>query len=235
MQLSQLMHRKQPMHRKQRQCGKLSAFAATAQMRKARGFTLIEVLIAMAILALIGLASAIVLTQMIDSEENSRLRHERLAEIQFALLTLDRDVRQMVVRQVRAIPEEARGIYVSNDSALIDSDSGGLAFVRAGWTNPAMMLPRSELQPVVYRVRDNVLQRVYRPFVDDTSGDQAVQDLLHGVTELSVTFRHNDENYDSWLIANSLPDIVVVRIEIENFGDIERWLLTSGTKPEPLP
>lgn len=210
-------------------------FSASSKAHRARGFTLIEVLIAMAILALIGLASAIVLTQMIDSEENSKQRHERLAEIQFALLTLDRDVRQMVVRQVREIPEEARNIYVTNDSALIDSDSGGLAFVRAGWTNPAMMLPRSELQPIVFRVRDNVLQRVYRPFVDDTSGEQAVQDLLRGVSEFSVTFRHNDESYESWVMANHLPDIVVVRIEIENFGDVERWLLTSGAKPEPLP
>lgn len=200
-----------------------------------QGFTLIEVLIAMAILAIIGVASYLVLSQMIDSEANSKARHERLSEIQFALLLLDRDVRQMAVRQVRAIPEEARSYYVTNDSSLIDSDSGGIAFVRAGWTNPGMMLPRSELQPVVYRVRDNVLQRLYRPFVDDTSGEQAVQDLLTGVTEFTVTFRHQNENYARWQRPHDLPEMVVIAIEVEGFGVIERQLLTSGRKPGALP
>lgn len=204
-------------------------------MQYRRGFTLIEVLVAMSILAIIGLVSATVLTQMIDSEEVSKDRHERLSELQFAMVTLDRDVRQIVVRQVRAVPEEARRYYITNDAALIDSDSGGLAFVRAGWSNPDMMLPRSELQPVVYRVRDGVLQRIYRPFVDDVSGDEGVQDLLTGVESLEVSFQHAGEDYERWERPNTLPDLVIVRIELENFGVIERWLLTSGTKQEALP
>jgi general secretion pathway protein J len=98
-----------------------------------------------------------------------------------------------------------------------------------------MMLPRSELQPVVYRVRDNVLQRLYRPFVDDTSGEQAVQDLLRGVEDFRVTFRHQGENYASWQRPHDLPEMVIITIEIEGFGVIERQLLTSGRKPGALP
>ncbi|RUO37423.1 type II secretion system protein GspJ [Aliidiomarina shirensis] len=204
-------------------------------MQKARGFTLIEVMVAMAILAIIGLVSAMVLSQMLDSERVSKARHEQLSELQFAMVTLDRDVRQMVIRQVRALPEEGRNFYISNDADLIDSDSGGLAFVRAGWSNPDMMLPRSELQPVVYRVREGVLQRVYRPFVDDVSGDQIVQDLLTGVESLEVSFQDAGEDHDTWDQPNRFPDLVVVRIELESYGVIERWLLTSGDKPEALP
>jgi len=203
--------------------------------QRQRGFTLIEVLVAMSILAIIGLVSAIVLTQMLDSEEVSKARHEQLSELQFAMLTLDRDVRQMVVRTVRANPEESQRYYVTNDADLIDSDSGGLAFVRAGWSNPDMMLPRSELQPVVYRVREGVLQRLYRPFVDDVSGDQSIQNLLSGVESLEVSFLHAGQESDRWTRPNDLPDVVIVRLELASFGSIERWLLTSGDKPEPLP
>ncbi|WP_194756975.1 type II secretion system minor pseudopilin GspJ [Aliidiomarina indica] len=200
-----------------------------------RGFTFIEVLVAISIFAIIGLASATIFTQMNRSSEISAARHERLSELQFALFTLDRDVRQMVIRPVRAVPEEGRRYYVTNSRDVTDSDSDGLAFVRAGWSNPGMMLPRGELQPVVYRVRDNVLQRLHRPFVDDTSGDTAIQPLLSGVESLEVLFYHQGDESDRWQTPDSLPDIVIVRITLEDFGTVERWLLTSGVKPEAIP
>lgn len=204
-------------------------------MRPVRGFTFIEVLVAVAIFAVLALSSALIFAQMNDSSRISEARHQRLSELQFAFLVLDRDVRQMVARPVRAIPEENRRYYVSNSGDLIDSDMGGLAFVRAGWSNPGMMLPRSELQPVVYRVRDNVLQRLHRPFVDDASGEQGVQNLLTGVEDFEVLFMHQADQYERWQRQDDLPDVVVVRIMLEDFGLVERWLLTSGVKPEPIP
>ncbi|MCC5855664.1 MAG: type II secretion system minor pseudopilin GspJ [Idiomarina sp.] len=204
-------------------------------MKRQQGLTLIEVLIAIMIIALIGLASALVLSQMTASERNSAEHHKQLAELQFALLMLDRDVRQMVVRPVRQVPEERRRIYVTNSGDLTDSDSGGLAFVRAGWTNPQGILPRAELQPVVYRARDNVLQRLYTPFVDDATQDPAIQDLLTGVTEFTVTFYHNGEELERWERPDDLPQRVHIQIEHEYFGVIDRVLLTSGEKPGPVP
>ncbi|RUO32777.1 type II secretion system minor pseudopilin GspJ [Aliidiomarina sanyensis] len=204
-------------------------------MRRARGFTFIEVLVAVAIFAVLALSSALIFAQMNDSSRISEARHQRLSELQFAFLVMDRDVRQMVARPVRAVPEESRRYYVSNSSDLIDSDMGGLAFVRAGWSNPGMMLPRSELQPVVYRVRDNVLQRLHRPFVDDSSGEQGVQNLLTGVEDFEVLFMHQADQHERWQRQDDLPDVVIVRIVLEDFGLVERWLLTSGVKPEPIP
>ncbi|MCL5255602.1 MAG: type II secretion system minor pseudopilin GspJ, partial [Gammaproteobacteria bacterium] len=121
------------------------------------------------------------------------------------------------------------------DGSLIDSDSGGIAFVRAGWTNPQQMLPRSELQPVSYRIRDEVLQRVSQPFVDDASGEAQIQNLLEGVTELAVNFIFRGEEVERWELQHSLPDIVIVRLETQEFGVIERWLLVSGAKAENIP
>jgi len=203
--------------------------------RYAQGFTLIEVMVAIMIIAVIGAASAVVLSNMIDANRTSERRHEALQNLQFALLTLDRDVRQMAVRPVRAVPEERRHYYLTNDGALIDSDSGGIAFVRAGWTNPQQMLPRSELQPVSYRIRDEVLQRVSQPFVDDASGEAQIQNLLAGVTELEVRFIFRGEEVERWELQHSLPDIVIVRLETQEFGVIERWLLVSGAKAENIP
>lgn len=157
-------------------------------MHKARGFTLIEVMVAMVVLALIGLASAAVLSQMTKAEETSKKRHALLSELQFTLLIMDRDVRQMVARTIRATEEQAKHIYLTNKANTADSDSGALAFVRGGWSNPEHMLPRSELQPVAYRVRDQVLQRIYQPFVDSVSSEPAVQNLLSQVESFEIEF-----------------------------------------------
>lgn len=204
-------------------------------MKNFRGFTFIEVLVAVAVFAVLALSSALIFAQMSDASRISETRHQRLSELQFAFLVIDRDVRQMVARPIRALPEESRRFYVSNRGDLIDSDMGGLAFVRAGWTNPGMMLPRSELQPVVYRVREGVLQRLHRPFVDDTSGEQSMQNLLYGVQDFEVLFLHRGDSLERWQRQDELPDIVLLRIELEDFGLVERWLLTSGVKPEQIP
>src|SRR5690554_1804607 len=201
-------------------------------MNNTRGFTLIEVMLAMAVLALIGLASAAVLGQMSQAEERSSKHHALLAELQFSLLIIDRDVRQMVTRTSRVTEAQAKHIYLSNDSDMIDSDSGALIFVRGGWTNPDQMLPRSELQPVAYRVRDQVLQMVYQPFVDAVSSEPAVQDLLTHVESFEVEFSGaSGDRVSRWLQPHQLPERVYLRIEHEQLGTIERVLLTSGGKP----
>ncbi len=116
------------------------------------------------------------------------------------------------------------------------SDSGALGFVRAGWTNPQAMLPRSELQPVVYRVRDHVLQRLYYPFVDATNAEPAIQDLLTEVESFEVMFslaaNQPEGKTSGWLQQNELPTRVYIRIEHKHFGVIERVLLTSGGMPK---
>ncbi|MCO4321580.1 type II secretion system minor pseudopilin GspJ [Aliidiomarina quisquiliarum] len=203
-------------------------------MHKTRGFTLIEVMVAMVVLALIGLASAAVLSQMTQAEEASSKRHALLSELQFSLLIIDRDVRQMVARTIRATDEQAKHIYLTNEASTVDSDSGALVFVRGGWSNPEHMLPRSELQPVAYRVRERVLQRVYQPFVDSVSSEPTVQDLLSQVESFEVEFSgESGERVSRWLQPHQLPERVYIRIEHEQLGMIERVLLTSGGKPTP--
>ncbi|MGX5913339.1 type II secretion system minor pseudopilin GspJ [Aliidiomarina sp. Khilg15.8] len=195
---------------------------------KTRGFTLVEMLVAMLIFALIGMASHFVLSQMLTSDERSQERQQALSELQFSMLMLERDIRQMVMRPVRAVQNDARDIFVMTDGSFLDSDMDGLAFVRAGWSNPDAQLPRSMLQPVVYRVRENVLQRVYNTYVDDVSARPFIQDLLPGVEDFRIEFEHQGQRMGDWQVAGQLPEVVIVSITHEDYGLIERWFLTSG-------
>ncbi|MCP1339198.1 type II secretion system minor pseudopilin GspJ [Idiomarina sp. M1R2S28] len=204
-----------------------------------KGFTLVEVLVTMVIFAIIGIASFQVLNQMVNTEEQSQKQREQLERLQFSQLLIQQDIRQMVAKPTRPSGVEVTHQYLSNDPGYFDSDGGVLAFVRSGFDNPGNMMPRSELQPVVYRLWDGNLQRVTETFVNDRSSEPSVQTLLEGVEELSFRFYRSDgvsnanqgleQGWsDSWESSGDLPQAVEVTIRSKNFGTIRRVFLIAA-------
>ncbi|RUO64904.1 type II secretion system minor pseudopilin GspJ [Idiomarina ramblicola] len=205
----------------------------------AKGFTLVEVLVTMVIFAIIGIASFQVLNQMVSTEEQSQQQREQLERLQFSQLLMQQDIRQMVAKPTRPSGTDVMHQYLSNDSGYFDSDGGVLAFVRSGFDNPGNMMPRSELQPVVYRIWDGSLQRVTQTFVNDRAADPSVQTLLEDVNELSFRFYRSDTGSDvnqgleqgwseNWESEGDLPKAIEVTIRSETFGTIRRVFLIAG-------
>jgi len=152
-----------------------------------RGFTLIEILVAMAIFTLIGLASTGLLTTVIDSNSLSQERFEKLQLLQRAMVTIERDIQQAVSRPVRVNGEKRKAVMAGGD--VDGSDGDGIGFVRGGWHNPQLMLPRSTLQYVAYRLRDNKLERLYTNYVDNVIGyEPKVRLLLENIESFNVEF-----------------------------------------------
>ncbi|WP_417437174.1 type II secretion system minor pseudopilin GspJ [Idiomarina abyssalis] len=204
-----------------------------------RGFTLVEVLVTMVIFAIIGIASFQVLNQMVSTEEQSQKQRDQLERLQFSQLLMQQDIRQMVAKPTRPSAMEITHQYLSNDPRYFESDGGVLAFVRSGFDNPGYIVPRSELQPVVYRLWEGDLQRLTETFVNDRSSEPSIQTLLEDVNELSFRFyrsetgsRSNQDTEegwsDSWESAGDLPQAVEVTIGSENFGTIRRVFLIAG-------
>lgn len=199
------------------------------------GFTLIEILVAMAIFTLIGLASTGVLTSVISSDQLSSERFEKLEELQRAMLTIERDILQIVPRAMR-VNGEPVAVMISGGEDVLDSDSDGLGFVRTGWHNPQMLLPRSTLQAIGYRIQQQQLQRLYGNYVDNVIGfEPKVKILLSDTEDLRVSFltdplqlEEPEEWQDNYSSA-TLPIAISITIVSETFGEIRReFMLADG-------
>lgn len=153
-------------------------------MQKNKGFTLIEVLVAMAITAVVavmayyGIDSAIRLSQAAEQET------DYLRQVNRAFDVIGKDLRQIIGRQVRDPNGEG------HLSALIldNEQEERLQFTRLGWTNPEpRRFQRSQLQRVHYRYEDEKLIRVSWQMLDAylDSKEQQVT-LLENVTDLSI-------------------------------------------------
>lgn len=190
------------------------------------GFTLLEVLIAMAIFALIAFGATQILTNVTDADEASEERFQSLQDLQRAMLVIERDFLQMVPRKTR-VEGEVTDTLIFAEEFLFDSDSGAIGFVRAGWHNPQLVLPRSTMQSVAYRVSEERLERLYSTYVDNSIGfEPKVRVLLEGVEKIEFEFLEKfDTKEFTWEEAESvqeLPIAVAVIITSKLYGEIRR-------------
>lgn len=194
------------------------------------GFTLMEVLIAVSITAVIGLGIWQVLSGVITSRDRVDAVADEFDGLQRALLLMERDITQAVNRT-------SRNIYGDTEPALTSrNEQFDLILTRQGWRNP-LGTRRSELQRVAYEYTGEELRRRFWLTVDlgqeDNSRDQL---LLEQVKQLEFEFLDSNNNWvESWptqemlnnamtsgMAALSLPRAIRIRLEHERFGDIER-------------
>ena len=73
---------------------------------KTKGFTLLEVLIAIAIFSMISMSSFSIFNTVIKSDESSKIRTDRINELQRGFLLIERDLLQIAKRSIRLNGEE---------------------------------------------------------------------------------------------------------------------------------
>ena len=192
-------------------------------MRKTHsGFTFIEMLLAAAIFALVGLASVAILTSVTQSDELSQQASTRLVELQRTMLMLERDFMQISLRHVRIDGEAPQKNRLMGEKFLLNSDDHGVSFARQGWRNPGMILPRSEIQTVAYRLQEGTLQRLYSLYPDAVTGTEPkIQLLQSGLTGFELQYLQGEEWLERWQDGN-FPSAVRVILTDESLGRIER-------------
>ncbi len=198
---------------------------------RARGFTLIELMVAVAIFA----AIAAIAYGSVDALLRARARLEnseaRLRALQVTLSTFERDVRSTVARPAREPYGDPRPALVGQrgDITLTRLRSGGLADAQA------------QAQRVGYGLEGKRLMRYAWPVTDAAPSTRPLATpLLDAVDGVSMRYLDDQGGWrDVWPAANvavvaqltALPRAVDLRISTSDFGELRRVV----ELPDPLP
>jgi len=197
------------------------------------GFTLLEVLVAIAIFAFVGVMALSGYTQLQKQTEYQQLRLERIREVQRAVQTLAQDFTQIEPRAIREPLGDQRLPALMAGEGI----EYKVEFTRAGWSNTAG-LPRPTLQRVAYRLDQDGLWRDYWRVLDRTQASEPVRiKLLTGVRAVSFRFLSPSQEWvDRWpqpggnpLEQQRLrPAAVEVTLDLEDWGQIRRVIEVAG-------
>jgi len=197
------------------------------------GFTLLELLVAVAIFSVVGVLALSGYTQLQKQSEYAEQRLDRTRQVQRAVQTLVQDLEQVEPRAIR----EPIGDTRLPSLMLGVTTEYRLELSRAGWSNTAG-LPRPTVQRVGYRMENLELWRDHWPVLDRTLALEPVRErMLTGVK--SITFRVLDASrswVDQWPAAQTTdpaelrrrPAAVEVIIELEDWGTIRRVVEVPG-------
>ncbi len=189
-----------------------------------RGFTLLELLVALAIFGLIAVMSYSGLSAVLNQQSQTEVAAERLSELQKTYLIMQRDIEQMV-------PRPMRDEFGDEQAALVGGDT--LRFTRGGWSNP-VGYPRSNLQRVGYAYDDEQLKRYSWAVLDRAQDSEPLEQPLVHVEGMAIRYlAANDEWQEQWPAASAaanteeppadLPKAIEVTIEHAEFGPLV-WL-----------
>lgn len=208
--------------------------------RQLQGFTLVEVLIALAITAFVSMIAYTSLSSVIVGVEGMRETTDRTYQINRAWMIISRDLRQFVPRPVRDEFGEEEPAMSGGPVARF-----ALSFSRAGWHNPNAN-PRSNLQRINYRIEDEALWRDSYTVLD-RAGNTEPQSvlLLDGVEYMELAFLASVQGVqkesggsgldtsdwvESWIVddqaagagAVSPPVALEIRLQLDDWGEMRR-------------
>jgi len=187
--------------------------AAARSPARAIGFTLLEVLIALAIMATLAVTAYRALSGMLDGEARVAQERDRWRDLDLFFARFEHDVGHMLPRAYSLGDTAFPGVFLRGDV---------LAFVR-GTAGEAP-------QRIGYRFRDGTVELLYWPAVDAPAvSEPAAYPLASGLAAWHVRFANREGLWlDAWGNAGTqqddspLPRAVHVALDLDDGTRVER-------------
>lgn len=190
----------------------------------AAGFTLIEVLLALAIFGLISVLAYRATAALTDGEAQLSAEAQRWRTLEALFTRFEADIRQAVPRDVRL------GAGIEPAWLARPADAAGnavLVFSRAG----AEIAPEPGIagQRIGYRLRGHAVEIAYWPQLDNAAdGKPSTYTLADGVAAFRIAYLTRAGAWrDTWPLQGeaALPRAVRVDLTLDSGEAIERWFV----------
>jgi general secretion pathway protein J len=197
------------------------------------GFTLLEILIAIAIFTIVGAMAMGGYNELSGQSATVEANMDRVRAVQTAVMRISQDLAELEPRPVREPVGDGAQAALKADGRSLDL----VSLTRAGWTNTAG-LPRATLQRVNYRLENGTLYRDQWAVLDRTLATEPQSiPLLDKVKVVSLRFMDASRAWrEAWpgqgaagpQAQRSLPIAVEVTLELEDWGTIVRLIEVAG-------
>ena len=194
------------------------------------GFTLLELLVALAVFAVMSAMAYGGLASMLETRRAVAERSEELARLQMTFGRMAADIEQSLDRPTIE-GEDAMGAAMAGGDGL----DFFLELTRGGWANPRGVA-RSALQRVAYSVDDETIKRYSWQTLDRLSEEepQAVS-LVDGVLYVTIRFLDQALVWHSFWPPDTdkkqpkaLSSAIEITIEKKGWGRIRRVFEVAG-------
>lgn len=198
-------------------------------MTARRGFTLLELLLALFIFTIIAMILVTALHSVLNNQARVEKSAARLTELQIAFTLLSRDFEQTIDRPITNANGSVEAAFLGGNIYV--------TFSHAGLVNPLGQLPRSTLQRTRYRLDDGYLIRDTWSALDQTQQSQPdSRRLLQDVREVSFQYLDQKGNFQNrWPPPdqpsnNDLPSAVRVFITFRDLGKMSQLYVIPKQK-----
>lgn len=193
----------------------------TRASNKEAGFTLVEMLVALAIFSLLSVGATTAMIGGLNSKERISEKLEAITEFETARAILKADLNNLVLRTMRdPYGTQEQYIFTGGDISI-------LTFTRQGRENPGGLEKRGDLERVSYVFEEDKLIR--RSLGNANPAPQTpVRDrvLLSGIENVIVSFEDDTQTFNQVFVPNdqiSLPvNLFVLTLEFEDGGSLEQ-------------
>ncbi|WP_428683054.1 type II secretion system minor pseudopilin GspJ [Sphingopyxis sp.] len=195
-------------------------------MKDERGFTLVEMLVALSIFAMIAAMGVGLLRSSVDTQDAVQQRLKGMSGLNRVRAVMANDLAQ-------AVPRATRGPSGENVPAFLGS-STGFAFVHAG-AGTGDGSSRPDVERVGYALTGGEWRRATQPMLDGTAlsdGDRLVAE----VSAVSARYRDDRGNWsETWTSdpGDRLPRAVEVRMTRTGRAPLTMLFLTAPAVPPP--
>lgn len=206
----------------------------TPVRNRSRGFTLLEILVAVGVFAIFSALAYGSLDRILDSRDRIDAERQFWRQLAIAFTIMEDDLAMARGRTFRDVYGNSRAAFMGQPVDIRPQGDPSMAFTRGG----VFVLSdstRPDLLRVGYRLAEGKLLRLTWPALDQPNQVPPPKSapLLDHVTEMRVRFYTTGNGWlESWPLPTAaltaLPEAVELTLQIEGRGQFQRIFRVNG-------